>query len=193
MRIERDEFDTCAHCCIVKDKSTKKVVGFVRLVHANESLKLPFSSFLTEFPINRHDSEISRLVVCPDYRHKLMGINIYALLFNALFLAINLVAEHNRIDESFVFIEKRLARALKTFGTKLTQIAEPVKLEFKNNTSSVRALYNAELIFGERANVNFSAHFVERIREALYPEQYPFYQAKRVVSKAVHSVSSLCF
>lgn len=172
--IEKDEFDDTATHCMVIHKQTSKVVGCIRLVKPNLQRKLPFSNYIPDYPVDENEREISRLVVCPDFRNKLNDQQISALLCNALFLAVNIIAEHEGVDSAHIFVEKIMARALRQFGFSLRPVTEKVTLELADNKISQRYLYSVDLLRTENLS-NFKKYqFMDRIKEALYPDFYPY-------------------
>ncbi|MCU4676856.1 GNAT family N-acetyltransferase [Catenovulum sp. 2E275] len=177
--LENDEFDHTAMHCVVLDKKLNKVIGCIRLVNPNPSNKLPFSEYITDYPIAKTDKEISRLVVCPKYRNRLSDLNIQVLIFNALFLSVNVIAEKIGLNSALIFIERKMARALKQFGFRLTEMTDSVELTLSNNKVSSRCLYKVDLIQSEELRHNRSKSFIKQIKYALYPEYHHYFRVPK--------------
>lgn len=173
--LESDEFDHNAIHCIVTYKATGEVVGCVRLVSPNLQHKLPFSSYIPDYPVQAKSHEISRLVVCPHFRHNMQGLNINALIFRALFMSINVICEHIGVNSAYIFIERKMARALKLFGFQMVETTEKVTIELDNQTVSQRCLYRVGLFSAEQSARMSTKIFMEEVQSAIYPAFHHFF------------------
>ncbi|MER2490938.1 GNAT family N-acyltransferase [Catenovulum sediminis] len=165
---ESDEFDNDAIHCIVEHKQTRRVVGCVRLVYPNAEKKLPFSDLLPEVKVAPNDCEISRLVVCPSFRNQVDGENIPALIFKALFLSLNVIAERMQLHSGFILIEKRMARALGHLGFTLKACGQQADVKRAQNKITQRHLYSIELLKPDHKHHIRANRFIDHIRMALY-------------------------